>query len=294
MLRYLVCCLTLPLTLLSTACGSLSFAVVNLPAHFSPASRTSDIAYGTEPWRRLDVYQPPGVRAGSAAPVIIFCYGGNWTSGSRKDYRFVGSALADKGYVTFVPDYGHYPAERFPAFIEDLAAAVSWIQAHATDFGADPKRIVLMGHSAGAHMAAMLALNSNYLRAAGADPARIVGLIGLSGPYDLAPNTPTLHAIFSAPYSEADWQVTRFASDRAPPSLLIHGGDDKLVWPSNSEHLAAELRQHRVPVQLRIYPGIGHAVVVGALSPVLRFRAPTLTDVDAFMKSLALRVPPQR
>jgi len=163
---------------------------------------------------------------------------------------------------------------------------VAWAQAHGAEYGGDPHRIVLMGHSAGAHIAAMLALNPSYLEHAGADPSRIVGLIGLSGPYDLEPNTPTLNAIFAAPYTPADWQVTPFASSRAPPTLLIHGGHDRLVYVSNSRHLAAELQSQGVPVCLRIYPNRGHADTVGALALPLRFRATTLRDVDEFMRSL--------
>lgn len=275
-------CLLLPLFL--AGCSAISFALVNVPSHFTRTQRIADVAFGPETWQRLDIYEP--ARVNKDRPVIVFCYGGNWTAGSKDDYRFVGAALAARGYVVFVPNYRLYPAVRFPVFIEDVAAAVAWVQAHGAAYGGNPQRIVLMGHSAGAHIAAMLALNQRYLERAGADPSRIVGLIGLSGPYDLAPNTPMLDAIFAAPYTPADWQVTPFASPRAPPALLIQGGDDQLVSPSNSQHLAAELRSEGVPVRLRIFPDRGHADTVAALAWVLRWRAPTLQDVDDFMRSL--------
>jgi acetyl esterase/lipase len=198
----------------------------------------------------------------------------------------VGAALAGLGYVVVIPDYRLYPQVRFPTFLDDAAQAVAWVERQAANYGGDPHRIVLLGHSAGAHMAAMLALNPVYLRGAGADPGDIRGLIGLSGPYELTPNDATLNAIFAAPYTPHDWQVLPYVSAAAPPALLIHGGADEVVWPRNSEQLAAALRARGVPVTLKIYPGRGHAATVAALSWVLRWRSPTLKDIGAFMQTL--------
>lgn len=185
--------------LLLAACSAVSFGIANFPARFSPAQRTADVPFGPARWQRADVYQP--AHATGPVPVIVFWYGGGWTEGNKEEYRFVGTALASLGFVAVLPDYRVYPDVKFPTFLDDAAAAVAWVQSHAGRFGGDPHRIVLMGHSAGAHMAAMLAINHEYLRRAGVDTHDIVGLIGLSGPYELAPNTPTLNAIFAAPYT---------------------------------------------------------------------------------------------
>jgi len=190
------------------------------------------------------------------------------------------------GYVAVLPDYRLYPQVKFPQFLEDAAQSVAWVQAHVGEYGGDARRIVLMGHSAGAHMAAMLALNHDYLKHAGVDTHHIVGLIGLSGPYELAPDTPMLNAIFAAPYTPQDWQVLPHVTADAPAALLIHGGNDKVVWTSNTEHLGNALRQLAVPVTVRIYPNRGHADTVASLAWVARFRAPTLADIDRFMHSL--------
>jgi acetyl esterase/lipase len=270
--------------LLLSACSALSFGIVNLPAHFARTERQANVPFGPAPWQRADVYYP-AVRM-PAAPVIVFWYGGAWTEGSKDQYRFVGAALAGLGYVAVLPDYRMYPQVRFPVFLDDAATAVAWVQAHAADFGGDPHRLVLMGHSAGAHMAAMLAVNHEYLRRAGVDTRNIVGLIGLSGPYELTPNTATLNAIFAAPYTPHDWQVLPHVTADAPPTLLIQGQDDSLVWPSNTEHFAESLRRVNGPVVVAIYPRRGHADTVAALSPVVRFRSPTLRDIAAFMRSV--------
>jgi acetyl esterase/lipase len=270
--------------LLLSACSAASFGIANFPARFAHSERTANVPFGPAHWQRADVYQPR--HTAGPVPVIVFWYGGAWTEGNKAEYRFVGTALASLGFVAVLPDYRVYPEVKFPVFLDDAAAAVAWVQSHAAQFGGDPHRIVLMGHSAGAHMAAMLAINHEYLRRAGVDSHNIVGLIGLSGPYELDPNTASLHAIFAAPYTPHDWQVLAYVAADAPPTLLIHGGSDRLVWVSNTLHLADALRQRNVPVQVAIYPNRGHGATVAALSWAARFRSPTLADIDRFMHTL--------
>jgi acetyl esterase/lipase len=277
----LVFTLTLPLS----ACTALSFGLANLPTYFSRVQRTAGIAFGADARQRLDVYRPRAF-VGAARPVIVFWYGGSWDNGSKKDYRFVGAALAQLGYLTVLPDYRLYPQVRFPLFIDDGAQAVAWVQRHAADYGGDPRRIVLMGHSAGAHMAAMLALNRHYLEQAGADPDRIIGLIGLSGPYGLTPNTAALNDIFRAPFTPHDWQVLPYVSAQAPPALLLHGRADKLVRAANTEALAAGLHSQGVRVDSRIYDARGHIDMLAALSVPGRSRAPVLQAIADFLQSL--------
>ncbi|MGZ5948420.1 MAG: alpha/beta hydrolase, partial [Caulobacteraceae bacterium] len=153
-----------------------------------PARRLAhNTAFGPGPHQRLDVYAPR--RAEGPLPVAVFFYGGSWDTGRRQDYNWVGRALAAKGFLTVVPDYGLYPQVRYPGFLEDAAQAVRWAQDHAAGFGGDPERIVLVGHSAGAYNAAMIALDRRYLAGAGVEAGRIRALAGLSGPYDILPRT---------------------------------------------------------------------------------------------------------
>ncbi len=263
--------------------------VANVPASFGPYHRTTGIAYGAQKRQELDVYVPdaPADDAPSAKrPVVIFWYGGSWDSGDRSSYRFVGAALAEQGFVTVLPDYRLYPGVKFPVFMEDAANAVAWVQKHAAQFGGDPHRIVLMGHSAGAHMAAFLALNRGFLAKYGASSEDIVGLVGLSGPYILAPNTLALHTIFANPYTEADWQPARFVSRQAPPAFLAHGLNDTLVSVKQTEKLRDVLRANGVRVETELYPGLGHADTVAALSIPARGRAPVLEQVSQFIRSV--------
>ena len=273
-------------SVLLSACTTLALTVANVPAVFAPVRRSANVAFGPGGRDRLDIYQPTRQSA-APLPVIIFWYGGGWVDGGKGFYRFVGTTLAQLGYVTILPDYRFYPEVRFPAFMDDAARAVLWVQQHAGEYGADPHRIVLMGHSAGAHMAAMLAVNPRYLLQAGANPRDIIGLIGLSGPYDLKPNTPILNTIFSAPYTSHDWQVLPYVTSQAPPALLIHGGADTLVSPSNTIDMAAALRARGDHVEMRIYPGKSHADTVAALSVPARRRAPVLQEIAEFMQQLA-------
>lgn len=282
-----------------SACSAITFGIANAPAAFGPYERKADIAYGSDARQRLDVYVPKAASSGSdagsssslaaaARPVVIFWYGGSWQRGSKSDYRFVGAALADHGYITVLPDYRLYPDVKFPEFLDDAAHAVAWVQEHAQEFGGDPHRVVLMGHSAGAHTAAYLALNHEFLARRGAKPEWIAGLVGLSGPYALAPNTRTLNRIFAAPWGESDWQPLRFVDAKAPPTFLAHGLADDIVSVAQTEKLRDALEAKGVRVETELYPGTGHAATVAGFSKAARGSAPTLDQAVAFLDSLTL------
>ena len=276
------------LVALAGACAALAgcspFSFLNAVAPGKGFSRQADIAYGPLPRQKLDVYVPDAA-VKRPYPVVVFFYGGGWESGKRENYRFVGAALASRGVVTMVADYRLFPEVVFPAFVEDGALAVRWAQDHAAESGGDPKRLFLMGHSAGAQIAAMLALNKQYLQAAGADPHLIAGLIGLSGPYDFLPlKSATLKKIFGDPAPRAT-QPIDFVTADAPPTLLINGSDDTTVDPGNSRRLSAALKSVGRPVEHRVYAGVGHVRVVAGFSPALARGVPVTDDVMRFIDS---------
>lgn len=260
-------------------CSGFSFFVANAPTSLESFNRV-DRSYGSEARQHLDVYSP---RHSGSRPMIVFFYGGSWSEGKKSDYAFVGAALATRGYVTVIPDYRIYPEVRFPLFIEDGAQAVAWAQRHAREFGGDPDRIVLMGHSAGAQIAALLALNPAYLSAAGVHRGSIAALIGLSGPYALDPDTDTLHAIFGKPYTLADWQPVQFANGSSPPALLLQGSSDDVVYASHTVKLRDALLGQGDTVETHFYPGRGHADTIASFSVVARFRTPALQQTLAFL-----------
>ena len=150
--------------------------------HVSPLdlkSRLKTGRYGPHKRMQLDLF-PPVSQAGQIwsdhngtplRPTILFFYGGSWKSGSRGLYRPLGLALSRAGFAVAIADYRLYPEVTFPAFMEDAAAALSWVQAFAPEFGGDPADIRLMGHSAGAHMGALLCLDPAWLEAENLAPS---------------------------------------------------------------------------------------------------------------------------
>ena len=135
------------------------------------------------------MWVPQARRRGAPLPVVVFFYGGGWVAGERADYGFVGRAFAAQGFVAIIPDYRLVPQVRFPSFVEDGAQAVKWARDHAAEYGGDPAKITLAGHSAGSYIAAMLALDRHYLSQAGVDPSVVRAAALLSGPYDFYPFT---------------------------------------------------------------------------------------------------------
>jgi acetyl esterase/lipase len=271
----------LALGLAASACSPLLMFNAVVPKDMGVRVAARDAAYGHDPRQRLDVYVPAAASP-APRPVIVFFYGGSWSSGVKNGYGFVGRALAARGFVVAIPDYRLVPQVRFPGFLEDGAAAVRWMRVHAAQFGGDPDRIVLAGHSAGAYNAAMLALDRQWL---GADRAAVRGLIGLAGPYDFLPlDGPIVQAAFGQATDPAATQPVNFVTAQAPPAFLATAGKDMLVRPSNSDSLAARLRAAGVAVERRNYPQVGHAGLVAALAVPLRGRAAVLAAMAAFAR----------
>lgn len=239
-------------------------------------------AYGPDPRQRLDVYAP--VAGPARAPVIVFFYGGSWNSGDRAGYRFVAQAFAARGFVVVVPDYRLVPAVRFPAFVDDGAAAVRWTVDHVAAAGGDPTRIAVVGHSAGAHIALLLALDRGYTDRAGA-PGAIRAAVGIAGPYDFLPlDKPASIAAFGDAPDKAATQPIRFARADAPPALLLAGDADDTVRPRNSIALDAALRAAGARSELKIYPGVGHIGILLAISKPFRGKADVVERTSGFLR----------
>jgi acetyl esterase/lipase len=239
------------------------------------------LAYGERPRQKLDVYKP---RHAAKAPVVVFFYGGTWQGGSRGLYSFVGASLAAQGVVTVVPDYSIFPPARFPTFIEDAARAVRFSRTSAAQWGGDPSRLVLMGHSAGAYIAAMVSFDPHWLEQVGLNSQTdLAGFIGLAGPYDFLPiESRTLRTIFGGA-NRAETQPISFVTGKEAPSLLITARRDRLVSPRNSRRMAAKIRDHGGVAEELTYGGVGHLTLIGAFAPGLRVLAPVLRDATQFV-----------
>lgn len=230
---------------------------------------------------RLDIYTPRGVQN---APVVVFFFGGRWTEGKKEDYKFVGEALASRGFIGVVADYRLYPQVRFPEFVDDGARAVAWVHANIPTYGGSPDKIFVMGHSSGAHIAAMLAIKDEFMVRAGGSRAWLRGMIGLAGPYDFMPITdPTLRDVFAPPEKFEQSQPILYAEGDNPPILLMHGEDDENVWVKNTRNFAAAIKKAGGAIETVIYPKMSHRMIVASLSKPLRGQTDVLGHISEFV-----------
>lgn len=249
--RALLALAALPLA----GCSATDLANALTPA--GDVTREADLAYGPMPRQRLDLYRPANLPAD--APLLVFVHGGAWRAGSRGDYRFLGLPLAAMGCLVAIPDYRLWPDVAFPGFVEDTALAVRMLAAREPG-----RRLVLMGHSAGAFNAACVAL----------DPAwgvqgLVGGFIGLAGPYDFGREEVTPPEIF--PQARIQAAPVPLRAGETPPLLLVHGAADVIVGPYHSRIMAERAVAAGVPVRHVVIPGMGHLGPVVALSTPARW-----------------------
>jgi len=277
------------LTILSTwvLAGCSATGMLNTVTPGSSYALRADVAYGTHPRQKLDIYTPTTIRPATGWPVVVFFYGGSWNTGERSQYQFVGEALAAGGVLTMVADYRLYPEVRYPNFLNDSAQALAYGLDQAAGLGGDRKRVFVMGHSSGGYNAAMLALDARWLKAAGHATSELAGWIGLAGPYDFYPIiNPAAKPVFFHPEYPANSQPIGFTPPDAPRSFLAAAENDKLVNPQrNTRQLAAKLQAVGVPVTLKLYPRASHTTLIGAFAWPLRWIAPVLEDVQLFIQA---------
>lgn len=276
--RMVIAPLMLSLLLLA---GCSPLAVVNSIAPDDGFEARNGVSYGHHDRQKLDVYTP--LDPVPDAPVIVFFYGGSWRNGERGKYRFVGQALSDIGYTTVIPDYRLYPEVRYPEFVEDGAAAVAWVEKNLTQAA---QGIVLIGHSAGAHLAALVVLDERYLDSVQIDQSSIIGMIGLAGPYAFEPqNFRRFRDIFATAEPPEVSQPIHYARGDAPPLLLIHGDDDTTVLPAHSELLEQLIRAKNGRVEKIDLQDVGHFSIVLALSKPFAHLAPDLLpSIETFLQ----------
>lgn len=279
-------------TLLLAGCQGALFAGLNSTNERVGVRHFDDIQFDARRELSLDVYAPANARG---APVIVFFYGGSWLGGERDWYRFVGDALAAHGVVVAIPDYRKLPEVDLDGFMRDAARAVAWMHDHAVDYGGDPRRLFVMGHSSGGHIAALLATDPRWLARQGLIPRDLAGCIGLAGVYAFLPadvdDDEMLDVFGATPEERREAAPVAYVRGREPPMLLLSGGADHEVDAENSRELATALRSKGERVDLRIYPGVGHSALLLALSQPLRSHAPTLRDVLAFVGAEARAAP---
>ena len=171
-----------------------------------------------------------------------------------------------------------------PALTPRELEALRWTMDHVAEFGGDHRRIIVMGHSAGAHIAAMLAFDRKWLAKVSLDAGiDLIAMIGLAGPYDFLPlHSETLKEIFGPEERLVTTQPINFVEKGAPPAFLATGRNDRTVDPGNSIRLAERIRLFGGESRVKLYDRVNHRTLIGALARPLRFLAPVLDDVVGF------------
>ena len=277
------------LAVLAGACSPIGILNALTPA--DTYTVTEGLQFGPDPRHRLDVYRPrPPAESHlphAEYPVVVFFYGGTWISGERRDYKFLGEALASADIVTIIADYRLYPQVRYPDFLVDGAMALAWAKREAGRYGGDTHRLYVMGHSSGAYNAAMLALDPRLLAAQGMSPSILAGWIGLAGPYDFLPiENPAAKPVFFHPDYPPGSQPIDYVDMASPRAFLAAPLTDSIVNPERStKQMAAKLSAAGVSATLKMYAGVDHVTIAGAIGGPLRWLAPVREDVIAFVRA---------
>lgn len=266
------------------ACAKTGSVIANLPVKWSGNEIVRNIAYGGNSSQRLDIYIPEEAKARQPLPVIVFFYGGRWTSGEKGMYAFVGDRFANKNYVTVIADYQKYPDVEFPVFVEDAARAVAWTYKNIARYAGDPNKIYIAGHSSGAHIAALITADERYLNAEGQSTAIIKAFAGLAGPYDFIPQEQDLKDLFGPPENYPQMQVTHFIDGNEPPMLLLWGADDTIVVKRNIDLLEKGIKQKGGVVNTNIYADMGHIDIVSSFTWFANKEPPVAEDITTFFE----------
>lgn len=243
------------------------------------------VSYGPHPRHKLDIYRPSTPPPPGGWPVAVFFYGGSWHWGQRAEYTFAGEALASRGVMALIADYRLYPDARYPDFLHDSAMATGYALREALRLGGNPRRVYLMGHSAGAYNAAMVALDDRWLKAQGQSPSALAGWVGLAGPYEFLPiSNPQAQVVFHHPNVPPGTQPIDYVRRDTPRAFLGAAHHDHLVSPvRNTTQMAERMKAAGIPVQVKLYEGVDHVTLVASMAWSLRWMSTVLDDVTAFM-----------
>ncbi len=264
------------------ACNSGSaLDVLNGVLPGTPYNLTENVRYGESDRQTMDIYRSTK----SNGVTIFFVYGGAWRSGSKVDYEFLAHALTRRGYTVVIPDYRLFPQVTFPSFIVDIADAIK--QYEQMDSAAPDENFVLMGHSAGAHTAALLTTDAQYLVNAGVKTP-ISALIALAGPYDLPVNDPEVAPVFPNIENEATVNPTASIDGSLPPTLLLHGKDDQRVLIKHTYAFADAIRSSGNTVTVQSVDG-GHVGIIAGVALPLRFLNDSFDYLTDFLDTLFLQ-----
>lgn len=270
--------------------------VVNGITSSGGVSVSKNILYGDEPLQDLDIYYPKPLTQAMKAestitgsyPMVVFVHGGSWESGNKEQYAFVGQSLAQAGYVTAVINYRKAPEHVYPDYVEDTAQAIAWSFDNATSLHADPKRLAVIGHSAGAFNAVAAVANEGFLAPYSIKPKDIKAVIGIAGPYSYDFRKFDSATAFAADATPDEVMPDRHIKGEQPPYLLLTAENDKIVYATNTIKMTKALKEAGATVENGEIEGASHATSIGAMAPPLRWlndvRAQVLAYLDKELK----------
>lgn len=206
--------------------------------------------------RRLDIYRN---MSSGRNPVVIFVHGGAWRGGHRRQYLPFGVCLALQRITAVIPSFSQAPKYLFPEPVRDIAAVVRWVRDNIGKLGGDPSKIFLAGHSSGAQIASLVALDTRYLEFHYLPPSAIRGVIAISGIFEVPA---TFDYAFGGAEARALASPLRHVREKAPPFLLATGGQDSALVRQQNPPFAEALARAGVTVEQELYPEEDHNSMV--------------------------------
>lgn len=221
----------------------------------------TDIPYGSRDREVLDIILPPRLRAG--APLHVFVHGGYWRSGEKENYRLVAAPVLAAGGVAAIVEYDLMPAQRLEVLVDQVRRSVLWLQNHASDFGANPRRLTVSGHSAGAHLASFLAAQGPEETADTSLP-EISGLLLVSGIYDLSeiPDSFLRDEARMTPAEATAWSPLTSSQLPCPQRIIAFGAEETLPFHKQAAALNTQLHSQDSASELLTVPGLNHMSIV--------------------------------
>lgn len=271
----------LSLSFMASACTQAGVFAVNAPTSFMSMTRLANVSYGDEKSQNLDIYIP--LEVNEDTPVLMYLYGGGWNSGSKNIYKFMAARFVKEGYIVVIPDYRQFPDVEFPGFVHDVAKAMAWTKSNIQNYGGQNNSLLVMGHSAGAHIGSLVLADKKYLKEQKLDPSYIKAFVGLAGPYAFTPTEPEYVEVFRATgHDYTQMQAPTFVDGSEPPMLLLHGDEDEVVVYKNAQKLKEEVNKKGGKAEAKLYENVNHIDIVGAFS-WLRYNNEIVKDVKSFL-----------
>ena len=233
---------------------------------------TLDLAYGAGSSESLDIFPAAGPAKAGGSPVLVFLHGGYWRGLDKADHSFVAPPFTQAGACVVVPNYALCPIVTVPQIVMQMVQALAWTWRHVSEYGGDPNRITVVGHSAGGHLAAML-LACQWQRWSADLPPRLVrNALSISGLFEL-------ESIRRTPHLQVDLRLTPAQARKASPAWLpspgvaarrghlysVAGGDESPAFLLHNQMIQQAWGRRVVPV-CEVMPALNHFSMLGALA----------------------------